>query len=81
MGTQPVYRTENYGLLSHTGNSQSVAQYPFESQMTLSQGLHIRYPAFQIFILGFIFILFITVAKLQLFSRSENNFMAGGYNV
>jgi hypothetical protein len=36
----------------------------------LSQGSHIRYPAHQIFILWFT-----TVAKLQLWSSNENNFM------
>ena len=42
--------------------------------MTLSQGSHIRYPAYQKLTLRFI-----TVEELQLWSSSKNNFMAGGH--
>ena len=44
-------------------------------QKTLPQGLYIRYPAYQIFILRFI-----TAAKLQVWSSNENNFKVVGHH-
>lgn len=50
-------------------NSKAVV---LKLSVTTSLGLHVRYPPFQIFTLGFI-----TVIKLQLRSINKTNFMAG----
>ena len=68
LGNLPVvmgHRAQRLGLSWRPDSRAEVLNLwvttPLGNQMTLSQGSHIRYPAYQIFTLGFI-----TVAKSQL---------------
>lgn len=60
-------------LTIYAGDSLPVGQDPFEHLTSLSQGSLIIYPAYQIFALWL-------VARLQLWSSNEDNYMVGAHH-